>query len=409
MGQNQGRGSNTHPKSYYDQFTNWDPTVRSFESCIKWLYESNLAIPAKDNEKGETNPTIWSDIRQDIKKGIPVYRRERPNADHIKGVKERYLEREIPGTVSDKENAARSLLDDYYTGAKKIGEVEIDPVPPDAIACYRPFHIDPGSWGIYISVNKLMEYVVNLCKVFSGKIFVFGNLESIASCVLFEVFNHEFFHHIVESMATALEILSAAYGPPKPIYWDYFRDSYEELLGVHPFKPLEEALANAYAYNSFSFISRVKLGYKCIQAKVYQSFLEKVYSVSGKGYDGAFHYCGTQRESNYVSGGAQLISMMLRSDKIDPFALMLLSDRVMPRGHTAFLEKPFIPTYLIGTQQVIEKLLKLIPCPTETYTSLFWPGDTSKIDEAIRELKKINPKKEKESKDNIYSKSEKLT
>jgi len=389
----QERDFKNNLKSYYDQFTNWESPVHSFESCIEWLKKSNLCIPTEDDEKSETNPTIWSTIRQDVKKGIALFRCERSKTNYQKELRKRYSEKNIPGQVTDGDYAARSLVDDYYSGAKKIGEIEFDPVSPDAIACYRPFHIDPESWGIYISIPKLLEYVVNLCEAFSAKIFVLGNLESIASCVLFEVFHHEFFHHIVESMATSLEILSAAHGPPKPIYRDYFCDSHEEVLGIHPYKPLEEALANAYAYNSFSFISRVKLGYKCIQAKVYQSFLEKVYTVSGKGYDGALHYCGTKRESNYVAGGAQLIAMMLRSNKLDPDALMLLSDRVMPRGHTAFVEKPFIPTYLTGPQKVIEKLLELIPCPTETYTSLFWPGDTSEIDQTIRDLKKDQTKR----------------
>lgn len=41
-------------------------------------------------------------------------------------------------------------------------------------------------------------------------------------CVLFEVFHHEFFHHLTECAATVIEIASAGFDKAKPIFTDYW-------------------------------------------------------------------------------------------------------------------------------------------------------------------------------------------
>jgi hypothetical protein len=72
-----------------------------------------------------------------------------------------------------------------------------------------------------------------------------------------------------------------------------------------------------------------------------------------------------------VSGGAQLLAMILSSPDVDPASLMLLAKTVMPNGNSAFLQKPDIPTYLVGSQEGLQTFSSLIPAPNETYTSLF--------------------------------------
>lgn len=52
----------------------------------------------------------------------------------------------------------------------------------------------------------------------------------------------------------------------------------------------------------------------------------------------------------------------------------------MPRGHTAFAEKPEIPTYLVGDDTALKKFFDLIPAPYETYTQLFWHMNTEELD-----------------------------
>lgn len=77
--------------------------------------------------------------------------------------------------------------------------------------------------------------------------------------VLFEMFHHEFFHHLVESAASTIEILASALGAPIPSYLDYREKTWAGAFGWRPHQPLEEPLANAYAYNSLGFISRVNI------------------------------------------------------------------------------------------------------------------------------------------------------
>lgn len=143
-------------------------------------------------------------------------------------------------------------------------------------------------------------------------------------------------------------------------------------------------MANAYAYNSFSFLSRAEIGYKVVWIKVYQKILEKCWPQEPPGYRSAGKYINAE----YVSGAAQLLAMLLSSADLDPASLMLLAKSVMPNGNSAFLQKPDVPTYLVGGPAALGKFAELIPAPNETYTSLFWLGDTSPVDEYLRNRKK---------------------
>lgn len=92
--------------------------------------------------------------------------------------------------------------------------------------------------------------------------------EVLMHLVLFEVFNHEFFHHLAESTATSLEILAAARGEIEAVYLSYCADARENAY-ADPHAPLEEALANASAYYALGFVSRIKAGYKTAVVKSY--------------------------------------------------------------------------------------------------------------------------------------------
>ena len=80
--------------------------------------------------------------------------------------------------------------------------------------------------------------------------------------------------------------------------------------------------------------------------------------------------------------------MLLASADLDPASLMLIADTVMPNGNSAFLQKPDVPTYLVGDSAALTRFTQLIPAPNETYTSLFWLGDTSAVDDYLQERKK---------------------
>ena len=264
--------------------------------------------------------------------------------------------------------------------------LDAERLPADAMAFYRSFHFAPyDEWGIYLYVDELTAYCEGLYGSMTGKIQSF-TLDTLMVCVLFEIFHHEFFHHIVECAATTLELLSPAFGPPQHFYLNYKQHQYEDVdrVGPHPHKPLEEALANAYAYNSLSFISRVKAGYKTTVIRLYQKMLEEYWPREKEGYKEAEHYIG----GGYVSGAAHLLAMILRSGECDPDAAALISRQVLLNGNSAFFAKPDVPTYLIGSPDAIKKFKAIIPAPNEAYTQLFWPQNTDTIDAFIQKRRK---------------------
>ena len=148
-------------------------------------------------------------------------------------------------------------------------------LPVNAIAFYRPFHLEPfDRWGIYVFVGKLLEYAQNVR--FSAPFFPGVSKELLMHLVLFEIFHHEFYHHIVESAATTIEIISDAMGVPVPSFVDYRHRVHKRCYTWHEHQPLEEELVNAYAYHGLSFISRVKAGYRDALVRSYQKILGRI-------------------------------------------------------------------------------------------------------------------------------------
>jgi hypothetical protein len=265
--------------------------------------------------------------------------------------------------------------------ADAIRQLDVARVPADAIAFYRPFHFEPvDQWGIYIVLPKLMDYCGHLVRSL-GQLRSFDR-SALMSLVLFDVFHHEFFHHLVECMATSVEVLwPAATGASAPLYLLYHRDAWAPTLGAHADDPLEEALANAYAYNSFSFITRVQGGYLSGISRIYQKALERSWPKEPPGYRAAESYV---REGRFT--GAELLLDRIFCTVAPRRCLPtgMLVDVVFPNGHTAYWAKPDIPTYLVGSDDELKAFLTFVPAPNETYTTLFWPYDTSPLDAYIK-------------------------
>lgn len=259
-------------------------------------------------------------------------------------------------------------------------------LPAEAMAFYRPFHFEPfGQWGIYLLIGPLLDYHAQLVRC--SKALHWLTPATLMHLILFEVFNHEFFHHLAESTATTLEILTAAQGPPQPVYLRH-RAQQRSNKFEHPHAPLEEALANAYAYNALSFMSRVKVGYKTASVKNYQHAIKKYWHREPPGYRNAEMYIG----GHYSAGGAHLIAQMLDNpDLVHQIPLELIAKHVMPSGFSALQAKPEIPTWLVGSDTELTAFNELVPAPNEAYTQLFWPYDTSKVDEEI--LKRLAAEK----------------
>ncbi|MEX0806163.1 MAG: hypothetical protein WD688_23010 [Candidatus Binatia bacterium] len=251
-------------------------------------------------------------------------------------------------------------------------------LPADAMAFYRPFHFPPiDQWGIYILINPLLSYHQRLVRQ-SDHLKLFSR-EVLMHLILFEVFNHEFFHHLVESTATTLEVLLASQGAAQSVY---LRHRVRQALNDfrHPHCPLEEALANAYAYNALSFICRIKAGFKTVTVEAYQKALKEYWQREPAGYREAGHYI----QGDYVAGGAHLLAHLLAKPRsVDEVPLSVVAKHVMPGGFTALRAKPDIPTWLVGSETELALFNELVPAPNEAYTQLFWPYNTDDFDQFI--------------------------
>lgn len=364
------------------RFPRWQPSV---EECVRWLRKEGLTRAGQSYQTNPLrDPAMLLGQGNPVALGIPSHRAERRRKAELDFLKKDYQEQNRGPRPSP--DVLNKLWSELKNPATAIRTLDLRRLPADALAFYRPFHFSPHEeWGIYILVEPLLSHCRDLFRAFTGKLAAF-NLETLIGCVLLEVFHHEFFHHLTECAATTIEIASASFGKPKRTYDEYWNYLYEGVAGVgkHADHPLEEALANAYAYNSFSFLSRTQIGYKLVWVKVYQKVLEKCWPLEPAGYRSAGKYI----DGEYVSGAAQLLAMLLSSADPDPASLMLLAKTVMPNGNSAFLQKPDIPTYLVGSREALADFDRLVPAPNETYTSLFWLGDTSSVDEYLRKRKK---------------------
>jgi len=350
-----------------------DTTENEFWRSLRWLEANELT----DTESAET---YHPQNHFDSPHLVIGERCQRMTEDRSKEIKARYEGAILP--MPDPEAFWRENQDPRAA----VRLLDAQRLPADAMAFYRSFHFAPyEEWGIYLYVDELVSYCDTLYGSMRGKIVTFTP-ETLLVCVLFEIFHHEFFHHIVECAATTLELLSPAFGPPQSFYLNYRRHLYEDTdrVGPHPHKPLEEALANAYAYNSLSFISRIKAGYKTTLIRLYQKMLEKYWPGEDEGYKEAGHYIS----GGGANGSAHLLAMILRSGDCDPDAAALISRHVLLNGNSAFFAKPDIPTFLIGSPDALKRFREIIPAPNETYTQLYWPQNTDIIDTFIQERRK---------------------
>lgn len=291
----------------------------------------------------------------------PVSRIERRTKAELDELLKTYRQSRRDRVPSDSD--LKRIWDEARDPKSTIQSLDPSRVSPDSIAFYRPFHLPPADeWGIYILVEPLLKYAEELAG--SMKSVRMFTMESLTLCVLFEVFHHEFFHHMVESTATSLELIFAASGVPRPVYLPYC----ESVANLdHEDTPIEEAMANAYAYTAFSFIVKVGKGYGAAFSKLYQEALKKSWPKEGDGYRSAVNYI----DGGTTFGSTMLLNLMLRDSLDVDTPTSTLATHLFPRGHTALLSKPQIPTYIVGSPAALAIFNQLIPAPNEAYTALF--------------------------------------
>jgi len=319
------------------------------EACIPWLRRHDLM------EEGEGQRA------EEGRGSVLTVRAQKRSADELRRIKQQRTQRGVYDPYREQ------VWSEYQDPSGALAALDLNRPPVDAIAFYHPFHLEPAEeWGIYIRVDGLLGYVRDLAGLLKGRVFAFSP-DSLLAFALSEVFHHEFFHHLEECAATTIEMLSSAQGEVRRVYWDYRNHHYERELGPHPHKPLAEALANAYAYNSFSFYQRARLSFRVVQVRMYQAIMRQCWRSEPPGYCHANHYTGAK----YVSGAAQLLAMMLRRRTMAPEALSLLAKCVFLHGHSAFAHKARVPTYFVGSRAALETFAELVPAPVETCTNLF--------------------------------------
>ncbi len=274
------------------------------DSCLPWLTRSGLTFNVDDYYEIEaTKGEVQPDLTEGALLGVPVHKCEAKTSRELQTIKSMYKGQTPPGIDPNSPESIERLWQDLQSGRSRVIDFQFSPVGWNAIACYWPFHLDAGRWGIYISVPRIIRYANRLLDTCGHQLAFLGSVESMLRCMLFTIFHHEFFHHIAESTATSLEIASAAFGTPRPLYRDYRCRVYEERLGLHPHRPLEEALANAYAHNSLGFVSKMQLGYVAGEAKAFQKVFQASWPAQGAGYASAGHYAGQNRGPDGYLGG----------------------------------------------------------------------------------------------------------
>lgn len=371
------------------------PMTEELPTVVQWLekmgftgrggqYDSNILSTFSDECK--ERDVLAAPTRRGVKK---------LTQDQLKEIKKKYKDNKEKLSDIRKE----TLYEAIRVPADAVRTLNLERLPADAMAFYRFFHFPPyDQWGIYLLVDKVVQYHKTLSSIL-------GNLKAFSASTLmhyivFEVFHHEFFHHIAESTATSLEIISAGLGNPRPIFLEYNRRKHSDKE-IHKHTPLEEALANAYAYNSLSFITRVGMSYKTGGVKLFQAAMQRYWTTEPPGYRSAQHYI----HGKHIVGGAHLLALMMDSpDCLMDVPLTRLSKSVMPSGFSAFVAKPDIPTYLVGSKENLEIFYNLVPAPNEAYTRLYWPYDTADLDDLLQQEKKKEQEAKKKKKQNEVKK-----
>jgi len=353
---------------------------RTLVATCSWLTSRNLTAKTLPIDFCDFDgPGAPADPTQAVL-AAPLQRAQRLSKEELKKLTDNWRKKYVPldsGAASPSSTATVMQLGDLLD--RKTSRLFLDVVrlPSNAIAFYRPYHLEPmDRWGIYILVDRLLRYSERVR--FSVPFFPEVSKGVFMHLVIFEMFHHEFYHHLVESAATTLEIVADALDANIPSYLDYRQAVHACKFTWHKHQPLEEALANAYAYNSLSFISRVKAGYRDALVGSYQKNLAVHWSTEGLGYRDAANYI----DGEQVAGNGDLLAMLL--GRLPHPALLQVAQAVMPNGFSAFVGKPDIPTYLVGSPEEVNALHALVPAPNETYCHLFWPLDTSRVDEMLK-------------------------
>lgn len=332
----------------------WD-----FRQTIEWLAQEGLASPE------HTMVSTSLDVNCGLFAQPVNQRTERLKQAELDLLRK---ERKDRSTVSPQQ-----AFDEAQRLKQGLIQLDLTRYPADAVAFYRPFHFaKENEWGIYFDVGELLQYVGRVLSEMQGQVATF-DFDTLLTACLCEVFQHEYFHHISECAATTLEVMLHHAGRRQSVYEEYW---HHRFRSDHVHSPLEEALANAYAYNSLTFLSRVKKGLRTTRVSVYQTALKQHWKKEPPGYRDAAHYI----EGGYVPGAGELIRLFIPNHDSPSFALELVAKEVLLNGNATFFPKPDIPVWMCGTAEAVAEFNHHVPAPVEAYSSLTWLDDSAEVD-----------------------------
>ena len=120
----------------------------------------------------------------------------------------------------------------------------------EALAWYRPYHLDQGRWGITITDRGIWYIAQYLVKEIYSEPYTGEQIQECFDIATEFLYHHEMFHFKVEFAATVMELNAANPTKVYARYWDdrsgglWFGSPSTSLGGE---APLEEAMANEYA------------------------------------------------------------------------------------------------------------------------------------------------------------------
>jgi hypothetical protein len=139
--------------------------------------------------------------------------------------------------LSDEGKLAPAQTPERQSGASEQNSPVGPPPPHDALAWYQPFHFFPDDWGIFLKEGAIVDIATIVCAGFeavTGKPLTRPIISECARASILILYQHEFFHHQLESFSARCEVYSR-----NAVYVPQFKA---------PHWLLEEALANARAY-----------------------------------------------------------------------------------------------------------------------------------------------------------------
>jgi hypothetical protein len=163
----------------------------AWDELLEWLIGKGLTSRAYAFDRGQEHGPLLTENHVSVI-GVPSHRAEAKTRSELKALRDKAAK---STTMIGQKESWQAIWSELRDPEAATRQLDIARIPADAIAFYRAFHFEPlDQWGIYIVLPRLFDY----CSQLENSL---GRLKAIdrsvlMSLVLFDVFHHEFFHHL---------------------------------------------------------------------------------------------------------------------------------------------------------------------------------------------------------------------